>query len=73
MLRSVVVDGNDILVSAKKASERSLAKLEAREATAKAKTKREEERVQELKKVRGEKWLPSIARQIKVSSVQYIM
>jgi hypothetical protein len=73
MLRSVVVDGNDIRVSAKKASERSLAKLEAREATAKAKTKREEERVQELKKVRGEKWLPSIARQIKVSSVQYIM
>jgi hypothetical protein len=73
MLRSVVVDGNGILVSAKKASERSLAKLEAREATAKAKTKREEERVQELKKVRGEKWLPSIARQIKVSSVQYIM
>jgi hypothetical protein len=73
MLRSVVVDGNGILVSSKKASERSLAKLEAREATAKAKTKREEERVQELKKVRGEKWLPSIARQIKVSSVQYIM
>jgi hypothetical protein len=54
MLRSVVVDGNDILVSAKKAYERSLAKLEAREATAKAKTKREEERVQELKKVRGD-------------------
>jgi hypothetical protein len=73
MLRSVVVDGNGILVSSKKASERSLAKLEAREAAAKAKTKREEERVQELKKVRGEKWLPSIARQIKVSSVQYIM
>jgi hypothetical protein len=67
MLRSVVVDGSDILVSAKKASQRSLARLEAREVAAKAKAKREEERVQELKKVRGEKWLPSIARQMKVS------
>ncbi|CAL4938115.1 unnamed protein product [Urochloa decumbens] len=65
MLRSVVVDGSDILVSAKKASQRSLARLEASEAAAKAKVKREEERVQELKKVRGEKWLPSIARQMK--------
>ncbi|CAN6296106.1 unnamed protein product [Urochloa humidicola] len=65
MLRSVVVDGSDILVSAKKESQRSLARLEAREAAAKAKAKREEERVQELKKVRGEKWLPSIARQMK--------
>ncbi|KAL6645050.1 hypothetical protein ACP70R_016658 [Stipagrostis hirtigluma subsp. patula] len=65
MVQSVVVDGNDILVSAKKASQRSLAKLEAREAAAKAAAKREEERVQELKKIRGEKWLPSIARQMK--------
>ncbi|KAG2554011.1 uncharacterized protein LOC120646962 [Panicum virgatum] len=65
MLRSVAVDGSDILVSAKKASQRSLARLEAREAAAKAKAKREEERVQEFKKVRGEKWLPSIARQMK--------
>lgn len=67
MLQSVVVDGNDILVSAKEASERSLARLEAREAAAKAAAKREEERVRELKKVRGEKWLPSIARQMKVN------
>ncbi|CAL4938116.1 unnamed protein product [Urochloa decumbens] len=51
--------------SKKKASQRSLARLEASEAAAKAKVKREEERVQELKKVRGEKWLPSIARQMK--------
>uniref|UniRef100_A0A0E0CWS3 Uncharacterized protein n=1 Tax=Oryza meridionalis TaxID=40149 RepID=A0A0E0CWS3_9ORYZ len=65
MLKSVAVDGNDILVSAKKSSERSLARLEAREAAAKAATKREEERVRELKKTRGEKWLPSIARQMK--------
>uniref|UniRef100_A0A0D9Z3I1 Uncharacterized protein n=2 Tax=Oryza TaxID=4527 RepID=A0A0D9Z3I1_9ORYZ len=65
MLKSVAVDGNDILVSAKKSSERSLARLEAREAAAKAAAKREEERVRELKKTRGEKWLPSIARQMK--------
>lgn len=66
MLQSVVVDGDDVLVSAKEASQISLAKLEARETAAKAKAKREEERVKELKKVRGEKWLPSIARQMKV-------
>uniref|UniRef100_A0A0D9VQU8 Uncharacterized protein n=1 Tax=Leersia perrieri TaxID=77586 RepID=A0A0D9VQU8_9ORYZ len=65
MLKSVTVDGNDILVSAKEASERSLARLEAREAVVKAAAKREEERVQELKKIRGEKWLPSVARQMK--------
>ncbi|XP_024313238.1 uncharacterized protein LOC100836308 [Brachypodium distachyon] len=65
MLQSVVVDGDDVLVSAKEASQISLAKLEARETAAKAKAKREEERVKELKKVRGEKWLPSIARQMK--------
>jgi hypothetical protein len=67
MVRSVVVDGNDVLVSAKEASQISLAKMEARETAAKAKAKREEERVTELKKVRGEKWLPSIAREMKVS------
>ncbi|KAF0914227.1 hypothetical protein E2562_027801 [Oryza meyeriana var. granulata] len=65
MLKSVTVDGNDILVSAKEASERSLARLKAREAAAKTTAKREEERVRELKKIRGEKWLPSIARQMK--------
>ncbi|KAL8229233.1 hypothetical protein R6Q57_014133 [Mikania cordata] len=62
-LKSVVVDGNDIISSAKKAYEGSLAKLEARDAAAKAKAKREEQRVAELKAVRGERWLPAIARQ----------
>ncbi|XP_040377604.1 uncharacterized protein LOC102707941 [Oryza brachyantha] len=65
MLKSVTVDGNDILASAKEALERSSARLEAKEAAVKAAAKREEERVRELKKVRGEKWLPSIARQMK--------
>lgn len=65
MVQSVVVDGNDVLVSAKEGSQISLAKMEARETAAKAKAKREEERVTKLKKVRGEKWLPSIAREMK--------
>ncbi|KAK9064897.1 hypothetical protein SSX86_016279 [Deinandra increscens subsp. villosa] len=64
-LKSVVVDGGDIIVSAKEACERSLSKLEARDAAAKAKAKREEERVAELKKVRGERWLPAIAREMR--------
>lgn len=65
MLQSVVVDGNDVLVSAKEASQISLARMEARETAAKTKAKREEERVNQLKKVRGEKWLPSIASKMK--------
>ncbi|KAJ9564266.1 hypothetical protein OSB04_000232 [Centaurea solstitialis] len=64
-LKSVAVDGQDIIVSAKEACQRSLAKLEARDAAAKAKAKREEERVAELKKVRGERWLPAIAREMR--------
>jgi hypothetical protein len=74
MLQSVVVDGNDVLVSAKEASQISLARMEARETAAKAKAKREEERVTKLKKVRGEKWLPSIAKQMKViKCIPYII
>lgn len=65
-VKSVVVDGNDVMVSAKEAHERAVAKLEARDAAAKAKAKREEERVAELKKIRGERWLPTIARQMRV-------
>ncbi|KAJ0692424.1 hypothetical protein HanPI659440_Chr15g0585791 [Helianthus annuus] len=64
-LKSVVVDGDDIICSAKKAREKFLAKLEARDAAAKAKAKREEERVAELKRIRGERWLPAIARQMR--------
>lgn len=64
-LKSVVVDGNDIICSAKECHERALAKLKARDAAAKEKAKREEERVAELKRVRGERWLPAIARQMR--------
>ncbi|KVI02728.1 uncharacterized protein LOC112512384 [Cynara cardunculus var. scolymus] len=64
-LKSVVVEGHDIIVSAKEACQRSLAKIEARAAAAKAKAKKEEERVAELKKIRGERWLPAIAREMR--------
>ncbi|KAL4568784.1 hypothetical protein LXL04_024400 [Taraxacum kok-saghyz] len=64
-VKSVVVDGDDIMASAKEARKKWLAKIEAREADAKAKAKREEERVSELKKIRGERWLPSIAKEMR--------
>ncbi|KAI3451924.1 hypothetical protein Pfo_008589 [Paulownia fortunei] len=63
-LQSAAVDGADIIAAARAAGRKSLAKLEAREAAAKAAAKREEERVAELKKMRGERWLPSVARQM---------
>ena len=53
MLQCVVVDGNNIVVSAKKASGISFARFEAREAPMKAKVKREEERVQETEQGQG--------------------
>ncbi|KAL7229218.1 hypothetical protein ACSBR2_007841 [Camellia fascicularis] len=65
-LQSVSVDGTDIIAAARDASRKSLAKLEAKDAAAKAAAKREEERVAQLKKIRGERWLPSIARDMRV-------
>uniref|UniRef100_A0A9I9DN16 Uncharacterized protein n=1 Tax=Cucumis melo TaxID=3656 RepID=A0A9I9DN16_CUCME len=67
-LRSVAVEGEDIITAAKRVCEKSIARLEAKEAAMKAAAKREEERVAKLKKVRGEKWLPSIAREMKLQS-----
>ncbi|XP_019173316.1 PREDICTED: uncharacterized protein LOC109168915 [Ipomoea nil] len=61
-IKSVAVDGTDIMAAAKDSSQKSLAKLEAKDAAAKAAKQREEERVAELKRIRGERWLPSIAR-----------
>ncbi|GKU98833.1 hypothetical protein SLEP1_g11772 [Rubroshorea leprosula] len=66
-LKTVAVDGNDILAAAQVASQKSLARLEAKEAAAKAKAKREEERVAELKKIRGERWLPAIAKEMQLN------
>ncbi|KHG18598.1 Ribose-5-phosphate isomerase A [Gossypium arboreum] len=66
-LLSIAVDGKDILAAARYASQRSLARLEAKEATAKEKAKREEARIAELKRIRGERWLPSMAREMQLS------
>ncbi|CAN4079778.1 unnamed protein product [Withania somnifera] len=61
-IKSIAVDGMDILAASKNACQKSLARLEAREESAKAAARREEERVAALKKIRGERWLPSVAR-----------
>ena len=62
-LRSVAVDGKDIMAAARKAGQKSKARKEAKDAAAKEAAKREEERVAELKKTRGERWLPSLAKE----------
>ncbi|KAJ4960188.1 hypothetical protein NE237_020098 [Protea cynaroides] len=63
-LQSVVVDGLDIMAAARDAYQKSLARFEARVAKTKAAFQQEEERVAELKKIRGEKWLPSFTREM---------
>ncbi|KAF3613841.1 putative 50S ribosomal protein L12, chloroplastic-like [Capsicum annuum] len=65
-IKSIAVDGMDILAASKNACQKSLARLEAREAAVKAAAKREEERVAALKKIRGERWLPSVARDMQL-------
>ncbi|KAM7507197.1 hypothetical protein LguiA_017650 [Lonicera macranthoides] len=67
-LQSVAIEGTDIIAEARGAYQKRLAKLEAKDAAAKAAAKREEERIAELKKIRGERWLPSIAKYMKSSS-----
>ncbi|KAJ3673959.1 hypothetical protein LUZ60_005951 [Juncus effusus] len=64
-IRSVSVDGSHIIELAKKQCEKSLERCKEKEALSKEKAKREEERILELKKIRGEMWLPSIAREMK--------
>ncbi|CAH2052832.1 unnamed protein product, partial [Thlaspi arvense] len=61
-IKSIAVDGSDVLSAAIEAAKKASARVEAKEAAAKAKAKKEEERVAELKKVRGEKWLPSVGK-----------
>ncbi|XP_038722891.1 uncharacterized protein LOC120014865 isoform X2 [Tripterygium wilfordii] len=67
LLQSIVVDGADIIAAARDACQKSLNRLEAKDAVANEKAKREEERVAELKRIRGEKWLPSMAREMQSS------
>ncbi|XP_010426518.1 PREDICTED: uncharacterized protein LOC104711517 [Camelina sativa] len=64
-IKSISVDGSDILTSAMETAKKASARLEVKEAAAKAKAKKEEERIAELKKERGEQWLPSVARIMK--------
>ncbi|XP_059293953.1 uncharacterized protein LOC132047075 [Lycium ferocissimum] len=65
-IKIVAVDGMDILAASKNAYQQLLARIEAREAAAKAAAKREEDRVAALKKIRGERWLPSVARDMQL-------
>ncbi|KAH9611563.1 hypothetical protein KSS87_009957 [Heliosperma pusillum] len=65
-LRCVAVEGTDILAAAKQACQKAKERMEAKEAAAKEAAKREEERVAELKKIRGERWLPSMAKQMQL-------
>ncbi|KAF7129060.1 hypothetical protein RHSIM_Rhsim10G0099700 [Rhododendron simsii] len=72
-LQSIAVEGMDIIAAARDSQQKTLAKKEAKDAAAKAAAKREEERVAELRKVRGERWLPSIARDRRVNSRVVVM
>ncbi|KAJ8545992.1 hypothetical protein K7X08_018575 [Anisodus acutangulus] len=65
-IKSVAVDGMDVLAASKNAYQKLLARLKAREAAAKEAAKRDEERVAALKKIRGERWLPSVARDMQL-------
>lgn len=58
----------DVLATARDAWQKSLVRQEAKDAAAKEKAKKEEERVAELKRIRGERWLPSIASEMQVNS-----
>lgn len=56
------------MAAARDASRKSVKRLQSKEIAAKEAARREEERVAELKRVRGERWLPSIARDMKLNS-----
>lgn len=62
------MDGVDVLATARDACQKALVRQEAKDAAAKEKAKKEEERVAELKRIRGERWLPSIASEMQVNS-----
>ncbi|XP_019055185.1 PREDICTED: uncharacterized protein LOC104608356 isoform X2 [Nelumbo nucifera] len=66
-IQSVAVDGIDIMAAAREASQKALSRFEAKVDATKEAAKREEERVAELKRIRGEKWLPSVAREMRVN------
>ncbi|KAH7847916.1 hypothetical protein Vadar_031593 [Vaccinium darrowii] len=67
-LKSIAIDGMDIIAAANHSHQQTLAKREAKDAAVKAAAKSEEERVAELRKIRGERWLPSLARDMRANS-----
>lgn len=54
------------MAAARDACQKSLAKFEAKDSAAQVAARREEERVAELKRIRGERWLPSMAREMQL-------
>lgn len=65
---SVAVEGTDIIAAAREACQKSLAKQKARDAAATLAAKREVERVAELKRTRGERWLPCMIKDRQLKS-----
>jgi len=63
-LRATVVDSESVAEQAKQLRERALASAKSSQAQAELARKNEDERVAELKRQRGEEWLPSVALQI---------
>ncbi|XP_065874410.1 uncharacterized protein [Euphorbia lathyris] len=66
-VKAIAVNGVDIIAGAREASQKALTRLENKEAAVKAKDKKEEERIAELKRKRGERWLPCIAKEMELS------
>lgn len=56
------------MAAARDACRKSIARLEAKDAAAKEAAKREEQRIAELKRIRGERWLHSVAREMQIKS-----
>lgn len=69
-VQSTSVEGHGIIASARSAHQQALERSEARDAARRAAELCEEERVTKLKKLRGEKWLPSLAREMQVNLLQ---
>lgn len=63
-LQATVVDGETVEEQGKHLREKVLASAKSKQAKAELTRKKEEERIAELKRQRGEEWLPSVAVQI---------
>ncbi|WCJ31415.1 hypothetical protein M5689_012912 [Euphorbia peplus] len=66
-IKAIAVNGVDIIADAREAGKKTRARLEIKEEARKAKAKAEEERIAELKRIRGERWLPAIAKEMQLS------